>query len=556
MNYVIRFKYRLGDVVKEISGNNHFFDNNDVSIKLISEEVMLGARYKAIITPKTRLQAISFNVSKNYPISKEDVFMANGYQSWTVTKEYLPSERMKGLSLLARMLNGRYRFSQYGDYTFKKYTNKKGVFHGYTYSYIRSGKTYKLFASLNDYFAYTIINVNCRKNLLWIESDIENLVIENEITALDFLELVGEENAVFDEYKKLFDTPKVRVMPKDGFCSWYNYYQNINEEIINTNVREISKAGFKLFQIDDGYQTFVGDFLSIDEKKFPNGIRPLVDKIHSLGMKAGVWMAPVSAEVKSVVAKEHPDWLIKDNKGKPILVGCSWSRHYAYDIYNEEVRQYVKRLLEFMVIENSFDYLKLDFLYSACIYPRPDKTRAQIMRDTMEFIRDNSFGAEILGCGVPLVSAAGTTDYCRIGPDVSLKFDDHWFMKMAHRERISTKNTLLNTIFRRHMNNFWFLNDPDVYLLRDDNMWMNDKQKEALTVLNHIFGGIYLTSDNLRYYDEKKNKVYEFAASLKDYKYYNVEKSKNYITFDLSDGTNNYKMSYNIRKGTLDYKRI
>ncbi len=555
MNYVIKFKYRLGDIVKEVSGNNHSFDNNDLSIKLISEKVECGLRYKAIINPKNKIQAISFNISKNYPISKTDVFMANGYQSWTLTTEYLPNEKMTGLSTLAKMLNSRYRFSQYGDYTFKKYTNKKGVFHGFTYSYIRSGKIYKLFASLNDFFAYTIINVNCKKNLLWIESDIEDLIIENEITALDFLELEGNEDKVFSVYKKYFNVPKVRVSPTDGFCSWYNYYQDINEEIINTNIREISKAGFKLFQIDDGYQTFVGDFLTIDKKKFPNGIKPIVEKIHSLGMKAGVWMAPISAEVNSVIAKEHPDWLIKDKKGNSILVGCSWSRHYVYDIYNPEVREYVKKLFEFMVVENKFDYLKLDFLYSACIYPRTDKTRAQIMRDTMEFFRENTFGAEILGCGVPLVSAAGTTDYCRIGADVSLKFDDHWYMKMAHRERISTKNTLLNTIFRRHLNDFWFLNDPDVYLLRDDNMWMNDKQKEALTVLNHIFGGLYLTSDNLRYYDEKKSKAYEFAASLKDYKYSNVERIKNFVYFDLTDGTNNYKFSYNIKNGILDYQK-
>ena len=88
------------------------------------------------------------------------------------------------------------------------------------------------------------------------------------------------------------------------------------------------------------------------EKKFPNGIKPIVEKIHSLGMKAGVWMAPISAEVNSVIAKEHPDWLIKDKKGNSILVGCSWSRHYVYDIYNPEVREYVKKLFEFMVVEN------------------------------------------------------------------------------------------------------------------------------------------------------------------------------------------------------------
>ena len=39
-------------------------------------------------------------------------------------------------------------------------------------------------------------------------------------------------------------------------------------------------------------------------------------------------------------------------------------------------------------------------------------------------------------------------DYLRIGADVTLIFDDVWFMRHLHRVRISTKMSLQNTIYR------------------------------------------------------------------------------------------------------------
>lgn len=58
----------------------------------------------------------------------------------------------------------------------------------------------------------------------------------------------------------------------------------------------------------------------------------------------------------------------------------------------------------------------------------------------------------ILGCGVPLMPCFGVVDYCRIGCDVSLSWDDKWFMRLLHRERISTRQSIDNTVFRRQLN--------------------------------------------------------------------------------------------------------
>ena len=83
-----------------------------------------------------------------------------------------------------------------------------------------------------------------------------------------------------------------------------------------------------------------------------------------------------------------------------------------------------------------------------------------------------------------------------------------------HRERISTKTTLQNTIYRSFFNGRLFGNDPDVFLLRDDNIKLSKKQREALLTLNALFGSVLMTSDNLGMYDEGKRNLLSDALDL------------------------------------------
>ena len=57
------------------------------------------------------------------------------------------------------------------------------------------------------------------------------------------------------------------------------------------------------------------------------------------------------------------------------------------------------------------------------------------MADAMDFLRECAGDAMILGCGVPLASAFGKVEYCRIGCDVSLDWNDKPHMRLMHRER-------------------------------------------------------------------------------------------------------------------------
>ncbi|WP_298842443.1 hypothetical protein [Clostridium sp.] len=63
---------------------------------------------------------------------------------------------MKSISKLAKPIIKKYQLEKYGDYTFKRYSGKKGEFHGYTYSYVREDEKLDLFGLLSERSGFTI----------------------------------------------------------------------------------------------------------------------------------------------------------------------------------------------------------------------------------------------------------------------------------------------------------------------------------------------------------------------------------------------------------------
>ena len=156
-----------------------------------------------------------------------------------------------------------------------------------------------------------------------------------------------------------------------------------------------------------------------------------------------------------------------------------------------------------------------------------------------------------MGCGATLFNAIDKFDYLRVGPDVSLAFDDVWFMRFMHRERISTKTTLQNTIFRSIFDGRLFGNDPDVFLLRDDNIDLSEKQKDALMKINALFGSVLMTSDNVASYDEEKKKKLDFTLDLfKNGRVINYSRKGDEITVEY-DLNGIKKFVYNTEKGEV-----
>ena len=530
--------------------------NQDV--EMIFEKTKEEKNIKLVVKliPKKELEVLDIHIDLPFMYNENHRVFCNGYQSWTDSKELTINEKMKGISKIAQSKVSKYQFDKYGDYLFHSYSNKAGDFHGFTYSYIRDNDKFILIGSLTERNGYTIIEHSIKNSLITIRKDLQGVKLKDSYLVFEIIIIEGKEDEVFNLYFDKMNIKKPTLKPMTGWTSWYNYYQNISEEIIIDNLNNFKnkKPWIDIFQIDDGYQTHVGDWLSIDKRKFPNGMKFLADNIKSNGVKAGLWLAPFVCETDSKIFKEKKDWLVRDEEGKLLPAGSNWSTFYILDIYNEEVREYIKKVFDTVLDEWGYDLVKLDFLYAVCLVPRMNKSRGQIMTEAMEFLRECVKDKLILGCGVPLGPAFGLVDYCRIGCDVGLDWDDKWFMRLIHRERVSTLNAINNAIGRRHLNKRAFLNDPDVFLLREDNISLTKTQKETLFVINYIFGSLLFTSDNIKEYDDNKNAMFDMIKDFESKKIISVDRSDtNLITVVYENRNEAYVAYINLSGKTIKF---
>lgn len=85
--------------------------------------------------------------------------------------------------------------------------------------------------------------------------------------------------------------------PTMGWSSWNTYSINISDSLIMSQADAMVKTGlkdvgFKYINIDDGYfggRDLESGQLLIHPTRFPGGMKPVVDHIHSLGLKAGIY---------------------------------------------------------------------------------------------------------------------------------------------------------------------------------------------------------------------------------------------------------------------------
>ena len=533
---MVNLKYNL-------DGFPHFVKTGDENV--IIQETRDGNR--RIITV-TAFQDIVLEDAYMYfrkYYTPEDSIMANGYQSWTATKEFSMGESLKDLDRLPKRLIDKYSFKSYGSQAFWK--NEKKVPLGFDFSYIE-GESPLFIGSYNYKNAYLLIWFEEENNRIKLQSDVEGKILYagETYTLFDF---VTAENG--DEYfnsfvprtdKKLF-----------GYTSWYNHYQNINEYLI-LDALEKSDVRFDLFQIDDGFETKIGDWLDIDETKFPNGLGPVIEAIHKKNMMAGIWLAPFVAENESNIFVTHPEWIARDKRKRAISAGCNWSGFSPLDLNNGEVVEYIRKVLRFYK-DLGFDFFKLDFLYAVNLCRLEGKTRSETSEFAYSLLREELGDRLILGCGATLSNAFERFDYCRVGPDVSLSFDDALYMRALHAERISTKVTLQNTIFRYCLNGHAFLNDPDVFLLRYQNIKLSFDQRTALTKINALFGSMLMTSDNIAEYDDEKKKVLEDALNIfKNAKLIEYKKKPHTIFAEFELNGRNRVFIYDFNKGVLTEK--
>ncbi|MGL4369828.1 MAG: glycoside hydrolase family 36 protein, partial [Spirochaetota bacterium] len=368
------------------------------------------------------------------------------------------------------------------------------------------------------------------RHFLEVRWDLGKEFYEGEKYSLDpvFFE-EGYCNGLLADYaEKLKKKAKIsfRDTMRTGWCSWYYYYTRIDADCILSNL-ECScknKIPFDFFQIDDGYQRAVGDWLTLTPG-FEGRMKEVTDAIRSAGYTPGLWIAPFITTDKAP-SFYQPGWVLRDEKGKPVVAGWNpnWGGvghlpFYALDVTHPEVQEYVRIVISTVREQWGFDYLKLDFMYAASLPgDRYDKsmTRAEVLRMGNELIRKTAGKkAVLLGCGMPISAAVGTMDAMRVSCDVSPRWGVNPVEKLLHTDsNLETRGAIRNSIVRSFMDKRLWINDPDCLMLRTVRTHLNEKERRSLYNAVMTIGGMVVTSDDMSLYGDGEVKTLKSALAL------------------------------------------
>jgi alpha-galactosidase len=290
-----------------------------------------------------------------------------------------------------------------------------------------------------------------------------------------------------------------------GWCSWYELYTAVSEADMRANTRALAahpELGIEYVQLDDGYQTAVGDWLSLN-RKFPRGLASLVDDIRARGFRAGIWTAPFFAGARSRLLREHPGWFLADERGRPLYAGFNpgWkTRLYCLDLSHPAVEAWLHDTFATLV-RWGFDYFKIDFLFAGIRTGRrfdAALSPVEAYRRGLAAIRA-AIGPDryLLGCGAPIGPSLGLVDGMRVSADVKEVWHEPLRAAVARGTDIpSVRDSLRNNMTRAFMHGSWWINDPDCLLVRDRRTELTrDEIHLLVTILGMTGGAIFLSDD-------------------------------------------------------------
>lgn len=144
--------------------------------------------------------------------------------------------------------------------------------------------------------------------------------------------------------------------------NWEATYFDFNEEKVVNIAKTAKKAGIEMLVLDDGWfgkrdndKSSLGDWYA-DERKLPNGVGGLAQKIHNEGMLFGLWVEPEMISPDSNLYRQHPDWCLHVN-GRGRSCG-RWQ--LVLDLSRTDVREYLISVLTDIMSSASVDYIKWD----------------------------------------------------------------------------------------------------------------------------------------------------------------------------------------------------
>ncbi|HEY2837246.1 MAG TPA: alpha-galactosidase [Rhizomicrobium sp.] len=155
-------------------------------------------------------------------------------------------------------------------------------------------------------------------------------------------------------------TPKLRPIL---YNSWEATEFAVDEKGQMMLAEKAARIGVERFVMDDGWfgarnndHAGLGDW-TVNPAKFPNGLKPLIDKVHGLGMEFGLWVEPEMVNPDSKLYRVHPDWVMNF----PTRLRSEGRNQLVLNLARRDVRDYILRSLDDLLSKNDIQFLKWDY---------------------------------------------------------------------------------------------------------------------------------------------------------------------------------------------------
>lgn len=143
---------------------------------------------------------------------------------------------------------------------------------------------------------------------------------------------------------------------------WEAVYFDHDRATLDELAVRAADLGVERYVLDDGWfrgrrddRAGLGDWTP-DPDAWPDGLRPLADRVRELGMEFGLWVEPEMINEDSDLARAHPDWILRARPELP----ATFRFQQVLDLTNPDAFAHILERLDDLVTQNDLSYLKWD----------------------------------------------------------------------------------------------------------------------------------------------------------------------------------------------------
>jgi alpha-galactosidase len=174
------------------------------------------------------------------------------------------------------------------------------------------------------------------------------------------------------------------------YNSWEATTFRVDEPGQRALAEKAAKLGVELFVMDDGWfgarnndRAGLGDWF-VNPQKFPQGLKPLIDRVNELKMDFGLWVEPEMVNADSDLYRKHPDWVI-NFPGRP---RSELRNQMILNLARADVKEYIFSALDKLASDYNIRYFKWDMNRSVSEPGWPEAAPADQRKLWVEYVRN------------------------------------------------------------------------------------------------------------------------------------------------------------------------